>query len=171
MRGRRPKPTAIKRATGNPGKRPLNDHEPEPAIGLGKPTKQLSKLAKRVWKDLAPRLEALQVGTDADREAFSLLCEAYANWLELIVAARDPLGNTIHLVEVFGQMVPNPRLKRADAEAAKIVKLLGEFGLTPSARSRVKIPDGDDADTAAGLMAPAPRPVRPPAGAGIAGNE
>src|SRR5262249_22001030 len=30
MRGRRPKPTRLKVITGNPGKRPLNEHEPRP---------------------------------------------------------------------------------------------------------------------------------------------
>jgi hypothetical protein len=34
MRGRKPKPTRIKALTGNPGKRPLNPHEPRPAPAL-----------------------------------------------------------------------------------------------------------------------------------------
>src|SRR2546430_8262758 len=34
MRGRRPKPTRIKALTGNPGKRPLNPHEPRPEPAL-----------------------------------------------------------------------------------------------------------------------------------------
>ena len=29
-RGRKPKPTALKALEGNPGKRPLNEHEPMP---------------------------------------------------------------------------------------------------------------------------------------------
>ena len=33
-RGRRPKPTALKRAAGNPGKRALNHAEPQPPEGL-----------------------------------------------------------------------------------------------------------------------------------------
>ena len=32
-RGRKPKPTALKVLEGNPGKRPLNDHEPIPPKG------------------------------------------------------------------------------------------------------------------------------------------
>ena len=34
MRGRRPKPSRIKALTGNPGKRPLNAHEPRPEPAL-----------------------------------------------------------------------------------------------------------------------------------------
>lgn len=30
IRGRRPKPSRMKALTGNPGKRPLNPHEPRP---------------------------------------------------------------------------------------------------------------------------------------------
>jgi hypothetical protein len=32
-RGRKPKPTAVKELAGNPGKRALNKHEPEPTAG------------------------------------------------------------------------------------------------------------------------------------------
>ena len=34
MRGRRPKPTRLKLLTGNPGKRPLNDDEPQPQAAI-----------------------------------------------------------------------------------------------------------------------------------------
>ena len=34
MRGRKPKPTALKLIAGNPGKRALNAHEPQPRTDL-----------------------------------------------------------------------------------------------------------------------------------------
>ena len=36
MAGRKPKPTAIKKLEGNPGKRKLNTKEPIPAKGIGR---------------------------------------------------------------------------------------------------------------------------------------
>ena len=35
MAGRKPKPTAVKKLEGNPGKRKLNSKEPVPAKGMG----------------------------------------------------------------------------------------------------------------------------------------
>ena len=36
IRGRKPKPTALKLLEGNPGKRPINEHEPVPPKGTVK---------------------------------------------------------------------------------------------------------------------------------------
>ena len=46
MRGRRPKPTRIKALTGNPGKRPLNAHEPRPEPALPDCPPELSPAAQ-----------------------------------------------------------------------------------------------------------------------------
>ena len=44
MAGRKPKPTAVKKLEGNPGKRKLNTKEPIPAKGMG-----LRLLVEVVW--------------------------------------------------------------------------------------------------------------------------
>lgn len=44
MAGRKPKPTAVKKLEGNPGKRKLNTKEPVPAKGMG-----LRLLVEVVW--------------------------------------------------------------------------------------------------------------------------
>lgn len=51
-RGRKPKPTALKLLEGNPGKRPINEHEPIPPKGTVKCPSWLEQEAKRngsVW--------------------------------------------------------------------------------------------------------------------------
>ena len=58
-RGRKPKPTALKVLEGNPGKRPLNDHEPIPPKGELKCPSWLLPEAKKEWKRLASSLEAV----------------------------------------------------------------------------------------------------------------
>ncbi len=50
MRGRRPKPSRIKALTGNPGKRPLNSHEPQPAVP--ECPSELSLAARQEWARL-----------------------------------------------------------------------------------------------------------------------
>jgi len=69
--GRRPTPTALKILRGNPGKRPLNQDEPQPPKGpVVKP--ELSAGADRVWDALAPVCEAMGTLTAADVRVSSL---------------------------------------------------------------------------------------------------
>ena len=46
-RGRKPKPTALKLLEGNPGKRPLNEHEPIPPTGKIRCPSWLEEEAKK----------------------------------------------------------------------------------------------------------------------------
>ena len=52
MAGRKPKPTALKKLEGNPGKRKLNTKEPVPAKGMPEGPKWLLPEAKEEWKRL-----------------------------------------------------------------------------------------------------------------------
>ena len=50
MAGRKPKPTAIKKLEGNPGKRKLNTKEPIPAKGMPNCPEWLMPEAKKEWE-------------------------------------------------------------------------------------------------------------------------
>ena len=52
VRGRKPKPTAIKLLEGNPGTRPLTESEPTPPKGQIKCPTWLMPEAKKEWKRL-----------------------------------------------------------------------------------------------------------------------
>src|SRR5260370_1172430 len=71
MRGRRPKPTRIKALTGNPGKRPLNAHEPRPEPALPECPPELSPAAQREWARLTGELSKLSLITNLDRGALA----------------------------------------------------------------------------------------------------
>ena len=74
--GRKPKPSALKRLEGNPGKRPLNELEPIPPVtGLTCP-KHLLPEAKKEWKRLAPILMGMGLLTAADAVPFEGYCTA-----------------------------------------------------------------------------------------------
>ncbi|WP_426032826.1 P27 family phage terminase small subunit, partial [Caulobacter sp. DWP3-1-3b2] len=70
-RGRKPKPTALKLIEGNPGKRALNDAEPN-AGPIGNPPDDLDGLALAKWREMA-RLWRL-VLTAADRDQLAEYC-------------------------------------------------------------------------------------------------
>ena len=52
MAGRKPKPTALKKLEGNPGKRKLNTKEPIPAKGMLNCPEWLLPEAKKEWENL-----------------------------------------------------------------------------------------------------------------------
>ncbi len=149
MPGRRPTPTHLKLVLGNPGKRRTNAaREPTPArTGAIEPPAYLTPGATEAWRRLAPVLSAMGVLTVADGMAFESLCEAYAD-VRAARAAIEVHGDTVYETRNIQDGVmrrPHPEVAQL-AEAEKRLRgLLGEFGLTPAARSKVSLPPaGDD---------------------------
>src|SRR5215211_9323842 len=71
------KPTEIKKAAGNPGKRTLNDAEPKYQRASLEPPPHLSGQAKAVWVWFAGMLDRAGVLTEADASALEQLCAAH----------------------------------------------------------------------------------------------
>jgi len=82
MRGRKPRPTAIRRASGNPGKRGYNHAEPVPPAELPHCPPHLSEAAQEEWHRLAGTLHDMGVLTTVDRAALAAYCQAYGRWAE-----------------------------------------------------------------------------------------
>jgi P27 family predicted phage terminase small subunit len=78
LRGPAPKPTAIKRLEGNPGKRKLNETEPKLTMGVPECPDYLDDVAKKEWGRLTTILTAMKVLTEADYIALANLCQAYS---------------------------------------------------------------------------------------------
>ena len=140
MAGRRPKPTSIKRLEGNPGKRKLGGREPNPGPSKNEVPSWLPEEGKRYWSDLHPLLQRLKVVTEADETAMTALCSTYARWREAqaflqehgmsyktVSTAGDVLWKTYPQVQIFSDM------------GKQLKGWLVEFGLTPSARSKVEM--------------------------------
>ena len=75
MAGRRPKPTKLKLVTGNPGKRKLNDNEPQPAREIPSPPSHLTDWGKTAWGRMTVLLDGMGVLTVADTFALERLCD------------------------------------------------------------------------------------------------
>src|SRR4051794_17589175 len=80
--GRKPQPTALKLLTGNPGKRPLNQAEPQPSPRLPRAPEHLSNEAKKEWRRAGRFLLTLGLVSDLDLAAFAAYCTAYGRWVE-----------------------------------------------------------------------------------------
>jgi P27 family predicted phage terminase small subunit len=135
-RGRKPKPTALKILEGNPGKRPLNDKEPQPEKKAPRCPSWLEPEAKKEWKRMAKTLEAIGVLTQIDKAAFAGYCQAYARWKE----AEEFLskhGTIFKTPSGYIQQVPQVSIAQTYLKVMK--DFCSEFGLTPSARTRIRV--------------------------------
>lgn len=142
-RGFAPEPTCIRILKGNPGKRPLNMREPKP-----KPVRPicpawLDAEAKREWRRIVPELDALGMLGKIDRAALSGYCECWAQWQQ---AVRILQTKGLTIITLSGYMQQRPEVSIAQKSLGLLKGFCQEFGLTPSARSRIQTPERDDGE-------------------------
>lgn len=160
MRGRKPLPTRLKLVTGNPGNRPLNLAEPRPDVDLPDMPRHLVGEAAKEWKRISRELVKLGLLTRIDRAALSLYC---TQWARHVAAERqiarlhelmleDPEAGLVDRTPQ-GYRIQSVWLQISNKAFENCVKILAEFGMSPSSRSRVQaspqgslFPDGDDED-------------------------
>jgi len=143
-KGRRPKPSHLKLVTGNPGKRPLNKDEPKPKLSQPVPPAHLSTAAKGEWKRIAGPLYKLGLLSSIDRGVLAAYCQAYGRWVQAEnaikkMAAKDELTGGLMIRTSNGNAIQNPLVGTANKAMSEMAKYAGEFGMTPSARSRITI--------------------------------
>lgn len=139
-RGRKPIPPEIKRKKGDgvhdTGGRVIPTDTAKPVAEKPHRPDHLSHAGAAAWDDLVKKLEELGVLTATDAAAITLCAE-------LMGIARDAY-NAIKsdgaVVRVNNQPVTHLQVAVYNKAVAQIRPLLVEFGLTPSARSRVKGP-------------------------------
>lgn len=139
MAGRKPKPTAVKKLEGNPGKRKLNTKEPNPGKGMPDCPAWLLPEAKTEWIRLSEKLNQMGVLTEIDRSVFAAYCQSYARWKE----AQEHINSEGATYETEnGMQRPNPWVAICNTEQRLMMQAASEFGLTPSARSRIMAASG-----------------------------
>lgn len=143
--GRPPKPTALKELAGNPGGRPLNRNEPKPRVTIPSCPGWLTAEGKREYKRHAKMLVGLRVMTEADRMALAAFANEYAKWRE----AEDQVTvlGAVLISEKTGAPYLNPWQNIASNHFKNMVKLMGEFGLTPASRSRIEAQPEEEKQT------------------------
>ena len=139
QRGRKPKPTALKVLEGNPGKRPLNGAEPAPAHKAPRCPSWLEAEAKREWKRIGRILEQMGLLTEMDMAAFAGYCQAYARWKEAEEFISQH-GTMVRTPNGYLQQVPQVSIAQTNMKI--MLRFCEQFGLTPSARSRIIAGEG-----------------------------
>ena len=137
LKGRTPKPTALKIKQGNPGKRALNRTEPKtPRDESLRAPEYLSGAARREWLRLRKRLAPAGLLTPLDADILALYCQAHTRWVE----AEEHVQRIGPVVKTkSGNLVPNPYLAIANRAMDQMLVYARELGMTPSARSRIQV--------------------------------
>ena len=130
----------IKALTGNPGKRPLNPHEPRPEPALPDCPPELSPTAQREWVRLTGELSKLNLITNLDRGALATYCGAYAMWAEAMEQIQK-YGTMVK--SPTGFPIQSPYLAIANRQAEIMMRIASEFGFTLASRSRISAPQPD----------------------------
>ena len=136
-RGPAPKPTALKRLAGNPGRHRLNEREPQPRpAGQPQAPKWLNGEARREWRRVVRELHRTGVLTTVDMGVLEGYCVSYARWRH----AEGMLERQPEVIESDkGNLYQNPWYGVARTAMRDALRMAQELGMTPAARSRVVV--------------------------------
>jgi P27 family predicted phage terminase small subunit len=146
MRGRKPVPTVVKLARGNPGKRPINRDEPCPdALEPACPEELSDTEARTEWeRTIVPAAVRGHI-TASDRVFAIAHCELWAAW-------RSQLADAARLAPVnASQYCPNPAQIMSNKTLLILAKIDAELGLSPTSRARVHVSPGAVQKTSKGI--------------------
>ena len=140
--GRKPTPTALKLVKGNPGKRAMNKKEAKVELAQPTPPSFLNDDAKVEWGRVVDTLYKTGLMTELDRAVLAAYCQAYGQWAQAEralarMADKDEFNKALMVKTTNGNAVQNPLLGIANKAKADMVRYALEFGMSPSARSKV----------------------------------
>ena len=104
--------------------------------------------ALREWRRVVKELGTLRVISKLDRSALAAYCSAYGRWaaatgaLNWVAAGCDYGGLLIETSN--GNLIQNPLFGIQRRAADDVVRYSAEFGLTPSSRTRLKVPNPNE---------------------------
>lgn len=149
-RGPPPTPTKVLKLRGS-RRGNMNKNEPEPETGRPKCPSWINTRAKRYWKVLIPMLDQMGVLTKIDGNSLTRYVVMLARWRACIEfleehgdtyptkrAYKGPDGKFREMVTGFANF---PQVSESQKLAESLLRLEDRFGLTPSARARLEVPN------------------------------
>lgn len=145
-RGPKPAPTALKILRGERADR-INGQEPAPPAGPVSAPEWLQGDGLVAWNQIAPQLLATGVLTVVDADALARYCALLVQWRKHlgiverggdVLVIRDEAGKVR-----YTQVAPSASL--VNKYGAALLRLEAEFGMTPAARSSIRVGEKPDA--------------------------
>jgi P27 family predicted phage terminase small subunit len=152
QRGPRPTPTAHLKARGSPRAKQATRHEPTPERGRPECPTWFNDEQRCCWERLVAQLDVAGVVTRIDGHSLVRYCVAWCRWIRA-VAFIEKNGEVYVLKDDSGKAKCTqqwPQVAIAKSLSTELLKIEQEFGMTPSARSRINI---DPSSTAGGGQA------------------
>ncbi|MFM7011397.1 MAG: phage terminase small subunit P27 family [Betaproteobacteria bacterium] len=141
-KGRRPIPTTLKILAGNPGRRPLNEDEPELDPGDAEIPIELqgehNEIAAAEWVRAVDLLISANIYTDLDRTALLAYCLNYQRWRQ---AEAKMQAEGLFVMTDTGYVMASPEIRASESAFAILKSMMLEFGMTPASRTKLKITD------------------------------
>ena len=138
--GRRPQPTEVKKARGNPGRRRLSSDDAssaQPGFAAIAPPSQLRQAGVTVWKQIAPELANMNLLRPSDRHAFGRYCESLGHFWD-VTRRLHKEGDTYTSESAHGTLKRiNPLFLLQERLAKRLEGLEDRFGLSPAARQQI----------------------------------
>ena len=101
----------------------------------------LGEVAKAKWNEILPLLQSVKVMTRADVEALARYCDTYEWWISTRAVLKKD-GDTYPILNDAGEIkyiAQRPEVSIAHKLAAQLRQLESDFGLSPAARSSLKV--------------------------------
>lgn len=147
QRGRKPKPTAIKVAEGNRGRRPLSPVDLTSSPEVPKPPTWLEPDARAIWKSITQELFRLKIIRSVDQTMLACLCDSIAMLRaarrkmtkikrELRKEKKDPDEAMLYKTP-GGSIIQSPLVGIINREKINIQRIASEFGMTATSRARL----------------------------------
>tara|TARA_R100001443_G_scaffold94676_1_gene101199 strand:+ start:164 stop:628 length:465 start_codon:yes stop_codon:yes gene_type:complete len=144
-KGRPPKPTALKRMAGTDQPCRVNENEMQVSrlANIPDAPMQLSEYGQREYEIVCTELHSKRMLHLVDLS----LVTAYANEMGLYVEMEQKLKTLGRIDEFFNEdgaltkRQAKPEQRIANDALAKALKIACQFGLTPSARTRINAPE------------------------------
>jgi P27 family predicted phage terminase small subunit len=138
-KGRKRKPTAIKKLEGNPGHRPLNRDESKILAGavVGRP-RWLTETAQGEWRRIMSALRKTPgLLTTCDRAVLAAYCQAWARWREAEEAVGTGLTVRVDLAHGYHIRQLNAAVRASKIYFDEMMRAASMLGFSPSDRSGV----------------------------------
>lgn len=154
QRGPKPKPSAQQKREGT-YRADRRRGEPEAEASLPPVPEWLDEQSRRYWSELGPWLVEAGLLTRLDQTALALLCRSLTDYLqacEVIEAAATASGTKFVAYTESGNVIQHPAVGVANRAWERLVKLLREFGMTPSSRAGLHLPAPEKEDDLLALI-------------------
>ncbi len=137
--GTKPKPTALRLLEGDKHTERINKNEPKPSDSSLVSPVWLTDEGIKLWNNYASVFKNLNTFKKTDEMSFATWCQEMGRYIELqgIITTK---GYTTTNIRNGDKAIPEMAMARECLKNARALAI--EFGMTPSSRSKLSVPDG-----------------------------